>query len=237
MGSNDTYDILTTKLTIPKLAADGSNCPTYPEHVTNSVTSKKLQQHLIGTTHKPAKLIKHNGSFFYDNNSLSPLSDLEIEDHEELTEEWLQKEAQAHKVIYGTVDKSTFHKVKGKLLLLLSGRNSCQFIVKGAMYETDLLAQLQNACFVENSEVDMHTHLANMVIIKDHLAEIRCPLSNASFASYIHMSLSLAPSYKPLFTTLTANTCTAGQSVTKQDLIWHLNEEANSVAIETSINH
>ncbi|KAG6881228.1 hypothetical protein C0995_002545, partial [Termitomyces sp. Mi166 len=35
---------------------------------------------------------------------------------------------------------------------------------------------------------------------------------------------------------LTANTHTAGQSVTSQDLIWHLNKKANSAAIKTSIN-
>ncbi|KAG6892891.1 hypothetical protein C0995_002121 [Termitomyces sp. Mi166 len=104
------------------------------------------------------------------------------------------------------------------------------------MYKTDLLAQLQNAHFVENSKVDMRTHLANMVVIKEHLAEIGCPLSNASFASYIHTSLSLAPSYKLLFTMLAANACAAGRSVTSQDLIWHLNKEANSAAIKTSIN-
>ncbi|KAG6891823.1 hypothetical protein C0995_007413, partial [Termitomyces sp. Mi166 len=50
------------------------------------------------------------------------------------------------------------------------------------------------------------------------------------------MSLSLAPSYKLLFTTLAANTRATGRSVTSQDLIWHLNEEANSAAIKTSIN-
>ncbi|KAG6860130.1 hypothetical protein C0995_015365 [Termitomyces sp. Mi166 len=42
MGPDNTYDVSTTKLTVPKLAADGSNWPTYQERVTNAVTSKKL---------------------------------------------------------------------------------------------------------------------------------------------------------------------------------------------------
>ncbi|KAG6894007.1 hypothetical protein C0995_015334 [Termitomyces sp. Mi166 len=222
MGPDDTYDVLTTKLTILKLMADGSNWPTYQEHVTNAVTSKKLQRHLISTACKLAELVKRDGSFFHNNNSLSPMSDMDIEDHEELMEEWLQKEAQVHEIIYGTVDQSTFHQVKGETTTLLSGENSHQFM---------------NAHFVGNSEVDMHTHLANMVVIKECLAKIGCPLSDASFASYICTSLSLAPSYKPLFTTLAANAHASGQSVTSQDLIWHLNEEANSAAIKASINH
>ncbi|KAG6860197.1 hypothetical protein C0993_003124, partial [Termitomyces sp. T159_Od127] len=104
------------------------------------------------------------------------------------------------------------------------------------MYETDLLAQLQNTRFVENGKIDMRTHLANMVVIKERLAEIGCPLSDVSFVSYIRTSLSLAPTYKPLFTTLATSARTSGKSVSSQDLIWHLNEEANSAAIETNIN-
>ncbi|KAG6869750.1 hypothetical protein C0995_000750, partial [Termitomyces sp. Mi166 len=222
MGPDDTYNVLTTKLTIPKLTADGSNWPTYQEHITNAITSKKLQQHLIGTTHKLAELIDPSSTTIIP---FHPMLDMDIEDHEELMEEWLQKEAQVHKIIYGMVDQSTFHQVKGETTA-----------AAGAMYKTDLLAQLQNARFVENSKVDMHTHLANMVVIKEHLAKIGCPLSNASFASYIRTSLSLAPSYKLLFTTLAANAHAAKQSVTSQDLIWHLNEKGNSAVIKTSIN-
>ncbi|KAG5349116.1 hypothetical protein C0989_005809 [Termitomyces sp. Mn162] len=130
-----------------------------------------------------------------------------------------------------------FHQVKGeptanavwKKLASIHGD-------KGAMYESNLLAQLQNARYVENDEIDMRTHLANMVVIKDRLAEIGCPISDASFASYIRTLLSLAPTFKPLFTTLATSARTSGRPTTSQDLIWHLTEEANSAAIESNIN-
>ncbi|KAG6863103.1 hypothetical protein C0993_012831, partial [Termitomyces sp. T159_Od127] len=104
------------------------------------------------------------------------------------------------------------------------------------MFETDLLAWLQNSRFIENGEVSMRDHLANLVILKEQLAEIDCPLSDASFASYIRTSLSLAPSFKPLLTTLTMNAHITKEPVSSQDLIWHINEEANNAAIENSIN-
>ncbi|KAG6903510.1 hypothetical protein C0995_005533, partial [Termitomyces sp. Mi166 len=114
------------------------------------------------------------------------------------------------KIIYSTVDQSTFHQVKGELtaadvwkkLMSIHGD-------KGAMYESNLLAQLQNTCYIENGEINMHTHLAKMVVIKDHLANIGCPISDASFASYICTSLSLAPMFKPLFTTLATSAHTS----------------------------
>ncbi|KAG6859749.1 hypothetical protein C0995_004525, partial [Termitomyces sp. Mi166 len=173
MGPEDTYDVSTMKLTIPKLAADSSNWPTYQEHITNTVTSKKLQQHLIGTAHKLAELVEHDGSFFHNNDSLSSMSDMDIEDHEELMEEWLQKEVQVHEIIYGTVDQSTFYQVKEETTAAAVWRKLASIHGnKGAMYETDLLAQLQNARFIENSKVNMCTHLANMVVIKERLAKI-----------------------------------------------------------------
>ncbi|KAH0578321.1 hypothetical protein H2248_003942 [Termitomyces sp. 'cryptogamus'] len=182
-------------------------------------------------------LIKRKGSFYHDDKPLAPLTDDQIDEIEDAMEEWMQKEAQVCKIIHSTVDQSTFHQIKGeptttdiwKKLMSIHGS-------KGAMYETDLLAQLQNTCFVENGEIDMHTHLSNMVVIKEHLAKIGCPLSDALFASYIHTSMSLAPTYKPLFTTLAMSAHTSGKSVSSQDLIWHLNEEANSAAIKSNIN-
>ncbi|KAG6872183.1 hypothetical protein C0995_012227 [Termitomyces sp. Mi166 len=135
------------------------------------------------------------------------------------------------------VDQLMFHQIKGepaaaavwkKLTLIHSD--------KGVIYETDLLTQLQNSCYIENGDVDMHTHLSNLVVLKECLTEINCPLFDASFASYICTSLSLAPSYKPLLITLAANACTTGKSVSIQNLIWHLTKEANNAAIKSSIN-
>ncbi|KAG6901407.1 hypothetical protein C0995_012326 [Termitomyces sp. Mi166 len=220
MGPKDIYNVSTLKLTIPKLMADGSNWLTYQEHVQNAVTSKKLRCHLVGTTCKPVALIKHSGSFFLNNNSLFLLLDKEIKEHEDAIEDCLQKEVMVHKIIYSMVDQFTFYQVKGELtaadvwkkLASIHGN-------KDAMYESDLLAQLQNAHYIKNGEIDMRTHLAKMVVIKDHLTKIGCSISDASFASYIHTSLSLAPMFKPLFTTLATSACTSGTPTTSQDLI------------------
>ncbi|KAG6899256.1 hypothetical protein C0993_011933 [Termitomyces sp. T159_Od127] len=150
------------------LAADGSNWPTYQERITNAVTLKKLRRHLMGTAHKLVALVEHEGSFYRDDKSLAPLTDNQIDEIEDAMEEWLQKEAQVREIIYSTVDQSTFHQIKGeptaaaiwKKLASIHGS-------KGAMYETNLLAQLQNTCFIENSKIDMCTHLASMVVIKE----------------------------------------------------------------------
>ncbi|KAG6887905.1 hypothetical protein C0995_011655 [Termitomyces sp. Mi166 len=190
-----------------------------------------LCQHVIGTAHKLVALVKHDSFFFWD------VQDKQVKEHEDAMEDWLQKEATVHDIIYATVDQFTFHQIQEettaaavwKKLTSIHGN-------RGAMFETDLIAWLQNSCFIENSEVMMHDHLANLVILKEHLVKTSCPLSDASFASYICTSLSLAPSYKPLLTMLTTNACVTEKSVSSQDLIWHINEEANNAAIKSSIN-
>ncbi|KAG6912245.1 hypothetical protein DXG01_016013, partial [Tephrocybe rancida] len=106
----------------------------------------------------------------------------------------------------------------------------------GAMFETDLLNQLQTSRYIENGDIDVRTHLANLVVIKERLAEIGFPVSDTSFASYIRTSMSLATSFKPLFTTLATASRTAGKPTTSDQLIWHLTDEANSNAIESNIN-
>ncbi|KAG6893931.1 hypothetical protein C0995_015598, partial [Termitomyces sp. Mi166 len=199
--------------------------------------SKKIRRHVMGTMCKLVALVERDGSFFQDDNLLFLLLDKQLEEHEDAMEDWLQKEATVHDIIYATVDQSTFHQIKGettatavwKKLTSIHGN-------RGAMFKTDLLAWLQNSHFIKNGEVMMCDHLTNLVILKEHLAEINCPLSDASFVSYICTSLSLAPSYKPLLTTLTTNACVTGKPVSSQDLIWHINKEANNAAIQSSIN-
>ncbi|KAG5334083.1 hypothetical protein C0989_004396 [Termitomyces sp. Mn162] len=206
MGPKDTYDVLTTKLTVPKLASDGLTWALYQECIINTIMSKKLCQHVVGTAHKPVALVECDGSFFLDDNLLFLLLDKQLEEHEEVMEDWLQKEAMVPDIIYITVDQSTFHQTKEettttaiwKKLTSIHGN-------RDAMFETDLLAQLQNSHFIKNSEVMMHNHLTNLVILMECLNEINCPLSNTSFASYICTSLSLTPSNKPLLTMLTTN--------------------------------
>ncbi|KAF8059277.1 hypothetical protein FPV67DRAFT_1426522, partial [Lyophyllum atratum] len=113
MGPEQTFDISTSKVTLPKLSSDGSNWSTYKDRVMNTLTSKKLRRHVTGTARKPAELHEQSGAFFRA-GSLAPLSDEELEKHEDAMDEWLQKEAQVREVIYGTVDQSTFIQVKNE---------------------------------------------------------------------------------------------------------------------------
>ncbi|KAF8810769.1 hypothetical protein BYT27DRAFT_7091166, partial [Phlegmacium glaucopus] len=65
---------------------------------------------------------------------------------------------------------------------------------------------------------------------------MNCPISDESFVAYIQTSLSLTPSFRSLITTLGATAHESGKKLSSSNLIWHLNEEANSVALEQSIN-
>ncbi|KAG5715761.1 hypothetical protein E4T56_gene13744 [Termitomyces sp. T112] len=172
-----------------------------------------------------------------DDNSLLSLLEKQIEEHEDIIEDWLQKEAMVCEIIYAIVDQYTSHQIKREPTAAAVWKKLTSiYSDRGAMFETDLLAQLQNSHFIENGEVSMHNYLASLAVIKECLAEINCSISNASYVSYIHTSLSLAPSYKPLITTVFANACITKKPISSKDLIWHLNKEANNAAIKTSIN-
>jgi len=102
------------------------------------------------------------------------------------------------------------------------------------MYETSLFTQLQNARYVEGD--NMRDHLTSLVEIRERLAEMNSQISDESFVAYIRTSLSLAPTYRSLVTMLTAAAHESGKKLTSTNLIWHLNEEANSTALEENIN-
>ncbi|KAG6902076.1 hypothetical protein C0995_004775 [Termitomyces sp. Mi166 len=196
------------KLTVLKLAADGSNWKLYQEHIINTITPKKLRRYVIGTAHVPVVLVECDNSF-WDDNSLFPLLGKQIEEHENVMEDWLQKEAMVCEIIYATVDQSTFHQIKGK----------------------------PTAAAVWKKLTSIHSDRgAILAVLKGHYTEISCPISDASYVSYIHTSLFLAPSYKPLIMTIFTNSHVTGKSISSKDLIWHINEEANNAAVESSIN-
>jgi hypothetical protein len=102
---------------------------------------------------------------------------------------------------------------------------------RGSMFETNLITQLQNSRYTEGDS--MREHLAKMVKIKERLAEMSYALTDKSFVSYICTSISLAPNFRSLITTLNAS---AHEKLTSRNLIWHLNEEANSLVLEDTIN-
>ncbi|KAF8155630.1 hypothetical protein B0H34DRAFT_659656, partial [Crassisporium funariophilum] len=99
--------------TLPKLKEDGSNWITYKERILNTLTSKGLKRHVTGSARKPTELIERSGDY-YKPNSLSPLSDDQLEEHEKEVDIYDQKQAQVREVIYETISKSTFLQIKSQ---------------------------------------------------------------------------------------------------------------------------
>ncbi|KAG6839092.1 hypothetical protein H0H87_001657, partial [Tephrocybe sp. NHM501043] len=160
MGPETTFDISTSKVTVPRLSANGSNWTTYSERILNALTSKKLR--------RPADLMEHEGFFFMGKNTLTPLSDKEIAAYKDEVELWEQKEAQVQEIIYGSVDQSTFYQVKNEPTAAAVWKKLASIHAnKGAMFETDLLNQLQTSRYVKNGDIDVRTHLTNLVVIKE----------------------------------------------------------------------
>jgi hypothetical protein len=221
-------------LSLPKLSPDSSNWSTYQECILNAITSKGLKRHVLGTARKPIELVERNGDY-YKPSSLSPLSDEEIEKHEESQDLYDQNQATVREIIYCTVDKSTFLQIKGQKSADLVWKKLISIHAdKGGMYETDLLTRLQNARYTEGD--NMREHLSTMTELKEHLAEMNMNISDESFVAYIQTSLSLTPTYRPLIITLSVTARKSGKPITSSELIWHLTEEAASTLIEDNIN-
>ena len=75
-----------------------------------------------------------------------------------------------------------------------------------------------------------------MTELRERLAEMNSPITEESFVSYLRTSLLLAPSFRTLFTTLSATAHQTGRKLTSADVIWHLTEEATLIEIEDNIN-
>jgi gag-polypeptide of LTR copia-type len=235
MGPADISDMSSTPssnqiLTVPNLIVDGSNWSTYSERVMSYLTSKGLKRHVQGTARRPADLVERNGEY-YRQGTLSPLNDEELEKHEKEQDKYKQKQASFREVFYRTVDKSTFIQVKNETDATAVWKKIVSIHAnRGSMFKTNLLTQLQNSCYSEGDS--MREHLARMVEIKERLAEMDYSLLDESFVSYIRTSISLAPIFRSLITTLDASAHETGKKLTSKNLIWHLNEEADSIALE-----
>jgi gag-polypeptide of LTR copia-type/GAG-pre-integrase domain len=144
-------------------------------------------------------------------------------------------QAAVREVIYRTVDNTTFLQVKNESNAAAIWKKVASIHAdKGSLYETNLLMQLQNTCYAEGES--MRDHIAKMTELREWLAEMNTLVSDESFVSYLRTSLSLAPSFRTLFTTLSATAHQMGKKLTPTDVIWHLTEEATSAEIEDSIN-
>ncbi|RDB30864.1 hypothetical protein Hypma_006010 [Hypsizygus marmoreus] len=106
------------------------------------LTSKKLRQHVIGMARQSEEL-QERGRSFYNVQMLNPLSDKELEEHENAIEKWLQKKAQVCEIIYRTVNQSMFLQIKNKPTTAAVWKKLTSIYAdKGIMFETDLLMRL-----------------------------------------------------------------------------------------------
>ena len=236
MGPGDLSDMSSANnnQALSKLRGDSSNWATYSERIFNYLTSKGYRRHVLGTVRKPETLVERNGSL-YKPGSLAPLTDEELEKHEETVDTYDQMQAAVREVIYRTVDKTTFLQIKNESDAASVWRKVASIHAdKGSLYEANLLVQLQNIRYTEKES--MREHIGKMTELRERLAEMNAPVSDESFVSYLRTSLSLTTSYRNLFTTLSTTARQTGKKLTAADVIWHLTEEATSVEIEDNIN-
>ena len=222
-------------LSLPKLWGNSSNWATYSKRILNYMTSKGYRQHVQGTVHKLETLNERDGAF-YKSGSLAPLSNGELDKHEELTDLYNQMQAAVWEIIYCTVDKTTFLQIKNEADAASVWKKVASIHAeKGILFEANLLVQLQNMCY--DGKESMREHIGKMMEIREGLAEMNTPITNESFILYLWTSLSLTPSFCNLFTTLSTTSRQTGKKLTSADVIWHLTKEVASVELRiTSIN-
>ena len=100
MGPDDITDMTSSTskvLSLPKRRSDSANWATYSERILNYITSKGYRRHVIGTARKPERLEKRNRAF-HKIGSLAPLSDAELEKHEEATDLTIRRKRPSEKL-------------------------------------------------------------------------------------------------------------------------------------------
>ena len=257
LTDGDISDLSTTNnnpvLSLPKLRSDSSNWATYSKRILNYLTSKGYRRHvLVGTARKLEVLVEMDGKYYRptstvaaeskdpgntgkDPNPSKPLSDEELEKHEDSVDLYIQLQAAVREIIHHTVDKTTFLQIKNEEdAASIWKKVSSIHADKGSLYEANLLVQLQNTCY--NEKESMREHIGKMMELRERLAKMNAPISDESFVSYLRTSLSLTPSFRNLFTTLSTTAQQTGKKLTSSEVIWHLTEEATSVEIEDNIN-
>jgi hypothetical protein len=209
---------------LPKLKDDGSNWITYKERVMNTLTHKGLKRHVIGNARKPIEIELRDDGEYYLPKSMVPLSDDKIEEYETKTDEYAQKQASVREVIYETVSKSTFLQIKNEAdASLLWKKLSSIFEGKGDMVQADMLTRLHNMMCAEDG--DVRTHISDMVEIREELAGMGAPLTDAQFAANIRKSL--PSNYRPLLTSISTAARLAKTLFTSDMLIQAVLEEAD----------
>src|SRR5271168_4870543 len=217
---------------LPRLSEDGSNWVTYKERVLNNLTSKGLMQHVRGTARKPIQLIEQHSAYFRP-NELAPLSNEDLEEHEDFVDSYHQKEAQVREIIYDTVSKSVFLEIKDKSSAAgVWSKLVAIHEAKGTMTYTDTLTKLSSARYADGKS--MRAHISTMKELRERLAEMGNPINDDQFSAYIRASLT--PDYRPLLTSIMASSRTSGKTLSVHDLITFIYEEADNKTAEKHVD-
>ena len=181
------------------------------------------------TACKSAELIEWNGQYFKKPSDTTPLTDNELEKHEDKLDKYLKEEAQVCELIYDTVNKSIFLQIKSKDTSAKVWKKLTQICKKqGSLVATDTLTQLQLLCFNPEDEDNIEAHTSKMAEYHELLAEMGMPLTAEAYSSYIHTSLSHIQTFRNLFTSIDVITESTGMTLSPSSLINHIHMQWKS---------
>jgi hypothetical protein len=210
---------------LPKLEDNGSNWNTYKERVLNTLTSRGLKRHVIGTAKRPTKIELRDDGEYYVKGQMAPLNEDEIELYETKLDEYAQKQAQVRDIIYETVSQSAFAQIKGertaaelwKRLVTINEHKNAD------VYGATLNRLMWMQC---SEDDDARKHITAMTNLKDSLAEMGNPLTDQMFSAYIRQSM--PKSYSSLFTSIAAASSMTGRPYTSDMLIQQIYSAADT---------
>jgi hypothetical protein len=217
---------------LPKLKDNGTNWVTYRERVMNTLTHKGLRRHVTGTAQKPDTITEENDKLYKTSDMTKllkkELTDTEVETLEKAADEYEQKEASVREVIYETISQSMFLQIKNKQTSAQVWSKLVSIMQeKGDLIQVSILTKMQTTICLEDE--DVRGHLAKMSELKEQLDGMGASISDSSFAAMIRKSL--PPSYRPLLQTLSASARVNGKTLTCDQIISAVHEEADELKV------
>ena len=228
MSTSDTFKFIK----LEKLKDDGTNWVTYRERVTNTMTHKGLRRHFLGTKRKPATFTELDKKFYKTEDQKKKervaLTDKQVEEMEEAIDEYEQIEASVREVIYETISQSMFLQIKNEpTAAKLWSKLVSIMQEKGDLIQVSILTKLQTMICLPDD--DVRAHLGKMKELKEQFEGMGAPVSDASFAAMIRKSL--PASYRPLLQTLSAAARINSKTLTSDQTIASVHEEADELVV------
>jgi hypothetical protein len=205
---------------VPRLRDDGSNWVDYESKARTALGSKGLIRHIEGSAIKPVPLAIETGVPV--SKPGVPATESEIEARERKIDEYDQREYMAQHVIQSTVSPRLAALIRSKSAFVMWTTIKADATDKSDMYKVEARRKLQEMHCSEGS--DVRAHLNSMTRARDELAAMGVPLEDAVFVSLILGSM--PDSFRMLLSSVTQSARAAGRSISPEDLIRIINEEA-----------